>query len=160
MVFLSVSSKKYFLVKIIPFTLLSIWLAAIFSSFLIPLSKNFSLLSILFMKMFSSVCHQNHDKSLLLGKHIYVCARCAGIYLGCFVSAFVLFFSLKIKFNNLKILFFTSALLIADVFLVNFGLYEYSHTIAFITGFLFGIVVYLFLISSIEDFVSKRINYI
>jgi uncharacterized membrane protein len=159
MIFSSVDPKKYFLVKVIPLILLLIWLAAIFSSFLLPLSKSFSLLSILFMKMFASVCHQDHDKSFILGKHIYVCARCAGIYLGCFVSALVLLFGSKIKFNNLKILFVTSTLLMTDVFLVNLGLYEYSHTIAFITGFLFGTVVYIFLISSFEDFVLKKINH-
>ncbi len=151
--------KKYLFVKVIPLTLLLIWLVAVYSQFLEPLSKSFSLLSILLMKMLSSVCHQDHDKSVLFGKHIYVCARCAGIYLGCFVSALVSLFSIKIKFNNLKILFLSSALLFADVLLVKTGLYEYSHLIAFCTGLLFGFIIYQFLIRTIEEFVSKRINH-
>ena len=152
--------KKYVFVKVIPLTLLLIWLAAVYSQFLEPLSKSFSLLSILLMKMFSSVCHQDHDKSVLLGKHIYVCARCAGIYTGCFLSAFTLLFSVKFKFNRLNMLTVASALLFADVLLVNIGLYKYSHITAFITGLFFGSIIYLYLIRSIEDFVTIRIQLI
>lgn len=147
--------KKYLFINVIPLFLLMIWVSAIFSSFLNPISEGFSILSLLFMKMFSSVCHQDQDKSLLLGKEIYVCARCAGIYTGSFLSALILIFGINIKFDNLRLLAITSVLLMADVLLVNIGVYEYSHSISFSTGTFFGLVVYQFLISTMKGFISE-----
>ncbi len=149
--------KKYIIIKVVPFVLLIIWLIAIFSPLLEPISKSFSIISLLFMKMISSVCHQDHDKSVLLGKHIYVCARCAGIYVGSFLCALILIFGVKINIKNLKLLSITSILLLADVLSVNLGLYDYSHTIAFCTGLLFGLIIYQYLVETIEYFISKRI---
>jgi uncharacterized membrane protein len=142
--------RTYLFTRIFPMFLILIWCTAIFSSFLNPVSKSISFLSLMFLKMFSSVCHQDPDKSILLGQHIYVCARCAGIYAGSFLSALMLIFGFNYKIRSVKLLSISSIILFVDVLLVNIGLYRYSHTISFITGLFFGLVAYQFFIQTIE----------
>ena len=150
--------KIYFWIRAFPFFIVFIWIAAVFSPLLEFISSGFSLISVFFLQTFSSVCHQDNYKSSLFGKQIFVCARCAGIYSGSFICAIVLLFGSKIKRYELKFLSTAVLPIIADVFLVEMGLYNYSHSFAFISGFLFGLVVYLFFISVVQDFVIKRIQ--
>ena len=150
--------KKYFIVQVLPVSLLLIWITAIFSPFFEPITKSFSFISLLFMKMFSAVCHQENEKSFLFGKHIYVCARCAGIYTGCFLSALSLLIKLKFDIKNLKVLLIALLIIFADVLFANAGLYEYSHSIAFIAGLFFGFTSYRFFINTFEEFLSNRIK--
>jgi len=92
-----------------------------------------------------SVCHQLSSRSLMIGKIVLpVCARCSGIYIGFIITAIILLVMYRKKENGLPplyvlvvlALFFLSTLI--DGIASNFGLYETSNNLRFITGFLCG----------------------
>jgi uncharacterized membrane protein len=102
------------------------------------------------------VCHQQPQKLITIGEiKTMVCARCAGIYLGMFLSS-VLFlfkdFEIKLK---IKFLLFSSVPMIADVILYSSGIYYYSRTIAFLTGLFFGSVGFSYFYSSVKELLNE-----
>lgn len=86
-----------------------------------------------------------------------VCARCAGIYLGALISALSILPIRQIQVNE-NILFITLYILFTDVLFVSIGIYDYSKSISFITGLMFGGTVYLYLINELEHFLFTSKN--
>jgi len=91
-----------------------------------------------------------------MGKHIFVCARCAGIYTGGFIVSLMLLCGMAIKTRKMKLLLISSVIIISDVLLYNAGFYKYYNLLSFFTGLFFGISVYLVFISEISIFINKR----
>jgi uncharacterized membrane protein len=83
---------------------------------------------------------------------MFICARCAGIYLGGFIAGFLSLFIINIKLNK-NILFYSAIPMIIDVGLTSFGVYPYSKTIAFSTGIMLGSTIYYFIINELEQFI-------
>jgi uncharacterized membrane protein len=114
------------------------------------------LLSYLINKIYSTVCHQENFKCISYeGHRMFVCARCTGIYFGAFIAAIV---ELRFIFPELplKLLFLSSTPLLLDVIFSTTGVYEYSQIFAFITGIIFGFVLYLFIIKELENFIANN----
>ena len=87
-----------------------------------------------------------------------VCARCAGIYFGALITGLLFLFN-RISELKIKVLVIVSIPLLLDVCLIFLGAYKYSQTIALITGLAFGSIIYLFLLSELENiFVNKAIK--
>lgn len=142
---------KYFL-----FFIISLWIIGIFWE-LISSYFNSAILLLPFMKYnYSLVCHTQTDKLFQIGHyHTLVCSRCFGIYLGIFISSFFSLFNLKLIINA-KIFVLSSIPMIIDILLYTFNVYEYSQLIALLTGLLFGIIGYFFIIDSIYLVFTKK----
>ena len=128
---------------------LSIWILG----FLLPAisSANNLMTNFLLSKIYSTVCHQESAKCISIGgATMLVCSRCAGIYAGAFTAGL---FSLILIVPSIsrKIFMFSLIPLVIDVFFTLAGIYNYSQSLAFATGFIFGNVVYLFLQSELEN---------
>ena len=137
------------------------WCAGFFSVVFI---KTGSLPPVLFPFIkhgYSIVCHQQEAKCIsFYGSHLLVCARCTGIYTGALLAVFLFIFIRNLPVINLKIALYSVSLVAADVILYNLGLYNYSKTIAFITGLLPGSVLILYILNSFEKFFEdlKSVN--
>jgi len=105
---------------------------------------------------YSLVCHQDPQKLIDTGSGTsLVCARCTGIYSGLLIlSTIFLFYKWKLK-SNLKLLFIFMAPMLLDVSMVMAGLYNYSRTTAFTTGFLSGSILFLYLCEGLEKLISE-----
>ena len=104
-------------------------------------------------KIYSEFCHQLDYKTLnIFGYNLLVCSRCTGIYIGAFVISFVfIFLKNKIELNK-KLFYSVSLILLTDVVLSTFGVYDYSKSIAFITGLFFGSVSFAYILTLIDNF--------
>ncbi|MEJ2105178.1 MAG: DUF2085 domain-containing protein [Ignavibacteriaceae bacterium] len=145
---------KILIFKFLFISLLSIWISGLLMPFIIDI-KN-PLLSYLINKIYSTVCHQENFKCISYeGHRMFVCARCTGIYFGAFIAAIV---ELRFIFPELplKLLFLSSTPLLLDVIFSTTGVYEYSQIFAFITGIIFGFVIYLFIIKELENFIANN----
>ena len=85
-----------------------------------------------------------------------VCSRCAGIYIGGLIAGL---FSLLVTLPeiNKKILILSTIPLTMDVFFTFTGVYTYSRSIAFSTGLAFGSIIYLLIISELENLFSNKL---
>jgi uncharacterized membrane protein len=101
---------------------------------------------------YSIVCHQSVSSEINFGSaHLLVCARCAGIYLGALLISIIMLFNLlKLKLSLIPLLMF-SAPLVIDAFAVRLNIYAYSKTMAFITGLMFGAIVLIYILDTIEN---------
>ncbi len=101
---------------------------------------------------YSIVCHQSESSEITFGsKHFLVCARCTGIYVGALLIAIMMLFNvLKLNLSLLP-LFIFSAPLVIDAFAVRLNIYVYSKTIAFLTGLLFGAIVLIYILETIQN---------
>ncbi len=136
-----------FKIKIILFSLIALWLAGIFIEFIIPYFNTLSYVYPFVNRLYSTVCHQQINKLLEFnGHHSLVCSRCSGIYIGGFFSSFILLFIPTLKIRNGKLILLAALPMLVDVVLYSSGFYEYSKTVALITGVLFGFVgiVYIY----------------
>ena len=107
-------------------------------------------------EFYSTVCHQDNSKCLLIGADsIFVCARCAGIYLGGFIAGVLSLFIIKISLKK-KILFYSAIPMIVDVALSSLGVYPYSKAVAISTGLILGSTIYIFIINELEKFIINR----
>jgi len=151
-----IMSGKFSSSKIILFLLISFWCIG----FIYPL---FGLVGIFnpmiefFLKnSYGNVCHQQQDKLFeISGIKLFVCWRCAGIYLGVFVAAlFNLFMSKEIVITN--ILFIASSIpMIVDVTLHSSGVYSYSNWTAYFTGMLFAVIAFNYAAATLENKIIK-----
>jgi uncharacterized membrane protein len=134
-----------------------IWNAGIYLAWLVEYFPSLIYLFPLAEHSYSIVCHQNGLKLIGEGtNHSLVCSRCAGIYFGLLTSSFVnLIFRIEIAPNN-KVLFAVALPMLIDVILYNFGFYNYSKTIAFLTGLLLGSVGFLYLYSPLRTLFSNK----
>ena len=148
--------------KIVSSTLIRFFLLSILLiwtiGFLQPtlLTQNNSLTNYFLKKMYSRVCHQENGKCIIIANDsMLVCARCAGIYFGALITG-LLFLFRSIPSLKIKVLIISSIPLLLDVCFTFLGVYKYSQTIAAITGLAFGGVVYLFLLSELENLFSNK----
>lgn len=145
-----------FLIRLIILLTLSLWLFGIFIEWFIPLVPHFFLLFPFLEKSYSLVCHQQQSK--LLGETIYhslVCSRCAGIYVGLFISSLASLIIKNYKEPSQKLIIFAAIPMLADVFLYSIGTYNYSKYLAFITGLLLGSVVFLYFYSAMKKLIQE-----
>jgi uncharacterized membrane protein len=102
-------------------------------------------------KIYSTVCYQNDLKTYtIFGKKLLVCIRCTGIYSGALFFSFILLFIKKIKVGEGLFLASLSAM-ISDVILCSTGLFYYSKYFAFMTGFFFGSIAFLYIFIILEN---------
>lgn len=133
------------------FFLFLLWNAGIYFEWLINIFPSLAYLFPFAKHSYGIVCHQQDLKLIGEGTfHSLVCSRCAGIYLGLLTTSFItIFFRIGIIRNN-KILFIAVLPMILDVILYSIGLYNYSKTIAFLTGWLLGSVGFIYLYSPLS----------
>lgn len=139
--------NKTRIVSILLFILLLIWNLGIFSPALKFISNNI-IQAIPFLKIsYSKVCHQIPEKSMTINSsYILVCSRCTGIYIGALLTSLIMILlNLSKNKSTIKLFLFSSLLMLLDVISYNLGIYGYSKTIAFSTGFLLGSVVILYI---------------
>jgi uncharacterized membrane protein len=143
-------------IRIISFFTLLIWTSGIF----IPCYSNrYSYLTFFSDLFYSTVCHQDKVKTFYFNSaFLSVCARCLGVYSGAFISSLVMLFMNKVLKFNLKPLLIISSPMLADVFLVQFSAYDYSKTAALITGMLFGSIVFIYILSVLENSFSEQVK--
>ena len=143
--------------RIFLFILIAIWLFGIFIEFFIPLQKNLAYLFPFLDNIYSTVCHQKTEKLLAItGGNTLVCARCTGIYLGGFISSFILLFISKIKLKDGRLIIAASIPMVVDVILYSIGLYKYSKTIALFTGLLLGSIGIAYIYNGLQILVEKN----
>jgi uncharacterized membrane protein len=103
-------------------------------------------------KIGASVCHQLPQRTLVIGRILMpVCARCDGIYMGFLVSAIILFIMFRKRENGIPPLYVIIILVlfiistIVDGLISNFSLTGTNNYVRFITGFLSGSSMMVFL---------------
>ncbi len=103
-------------------------------------------------KIFHMVCHQLDEKTFTVnGAKLFVCARCTGIYLGALLSSVAsLIFAKRITLG-IKLLYISMIPMLIDVAATTFKIYDYSKTLAFFTGLFFGSVVFVYILTAIEN---------
>ena len=101
---------------------------------------------------YSLVCHQTGSDLLhLANNHLLVCTRCAGLYFGALLFIILLIAKpFKVKWG-LKPFFFFSAPLIVDAIAIRMGIYNYSAAFTFVTGFVCGAIIIIYIINTIEN---------
>jgi uncharacterized membrane protein len=143
--------------RIFLFLLITIWLLGVFIEFFIPFQNNLIYLFPFLENIYSTVCHQQPVKLLdITGGHTLVCARCSGIYIGGFISAFILLFVSKVNFKDGKLMIVASIPMAIDVLLYSSGVYNYSKTIALITGLLLGSIGIAYIYNGLQKLVEKN----
>jgi len=149
--------KKNYSVRIIFSALILFWCLGIISQLFIPEIHKYSLPVKLLNYNYSLVCHQNEMKSFVAdGSKFLVCARCTGIYFGSLLSSIAVIFISYLYFQNLLPLMSASILLLLDIILTSLGVYNYSKEISFITGILFGAILYIYILEVLEKFFSSN----
>ena len=145
-------NKKFKTVNYLLFFLLLFWSVGFLFPVLSPSFTGKPIINQLLNFNYSIVCHQSESSEINLGgAHLLVCARCAGIYIGAlFIAIIMLLNLLKLKLSLIPLLIF-SAPLVIDAFAVRLNIYAYSKTIAFITGLMFGAIVLIYILETIEN---------
>jgi uncharacterized membrane protein len=109
--------------------------------------------------IYSTTCHQNQIKSFSCdGIPFLVCSRCFGIYLGAFITSFIILFASSIQNLELKHLVLFSLPMLADVIFYTAGIYDYNKIIASSTGLLFGSTIFLYILYNIEYLLFTKLN--
>ena len=141
------------------FTLICLWCFGMVSPIIFHDVKAFLIAKPFLNQVYSTVCHQAHEKTIsFYGENLFVCSRCAGIYLGLFIIALTtLFFTKKIK-NIFNFLLVSSLILLSDVSFTTFKVYHYSKLVALLTGLLLGSTILLFVLDQFGYFKTKS-NY-
>lgn len=143
-------------VKFLMVLLLSFWLFGIFIEWFTPGLPSLAVAVPFLQKFYSVVCHQQQQK--LLGESLYhslVCSRCAGIYFGFYLGAvFNLFYAFKNE-PKLKIFLAAAIPMLTDVILYSSGAYNYSKTLALITGILLGSVGFLYFYFALKKLIQE-----
>lgn len=135
---------------------LMIWIFGIF----IPVINNkYSYLTFFSEQFYSTVCHQVHHKSFNFDDaFLNVCVRCLGIYSGALITSLIILFTRRaFRLNLIPLIIFSSPMFI-DVLFLRISLYEYSKAAALITGMVFGSIVFIYILSVIENSFSEKIK--
>ncbi len=143
---------KFTAVKILIFFLLLIWCAGIIFPLVSPKFAGKLVVTEILNYAYSLVCHQtDSDLFHMDSNHLLVCTRCTGLYFGALI--FILLSIVKpFKVNRgLKPFFFFSALLIVDAIAIRMGIYNYSAAFTFATGFMFGAITAIYIISTLKN---------
>ena len=143
--------------KIFVFLILLIWLLLIFIEWFVPIYQPLLIFIPFLQKTFSLVCHQQEYKLIVHDPfHTLVCSRCAGIYTGLLLmsSASIVF---KFRENlDAKFLFYAFIPMLLDICCYSAGLYNYSRSIAFVTGVLLGSTGFLYFYSAINQYLKEK----
>jgi uncharacterized membrane protein len=145
--------------KWLVFILISFWYAGL----LVPcITGSFAYIKILipFLKVtYSHVCHQLPQKTMTFNSGgVLVCSRCFGIYTGAFIFSLIsLFVNIRLAPKLSILLLFSSPLLI-DVIMTTAGVYVYIKLLSFVTGFIFGSVVFVYISNIIFEIYLKEFN--
>lgn len=138
-------------VKIILFLLTAIWCLGIFNQFIFD-QANSGVISLITDNVYSNVCHQNPERLIGDSENTMVCARCTGIYSGVLILSLILLLIRKnLKLSIVPLILLLLPMLI-DVILTSTEIYSYSKYSAFITGFLSGSVVIVYIHDAINKF--------
>ncbi len=135
--------------------LLLLWIAGNFLEFIITIFP--STISLLpFLKYnYSIVCHTQTEKLFnYFDFHTLLCSRCTGIYLGGFLSSFLILLGIKFSINT-KFLLLSSIPIFIDIFLYTIDVYKYSQTIALSTGLLLGSIGFFYIHKAILELLLK-----
>lgn len=133
--------------SLIFFLFISFWCIGIFSPAIFNHQEQFNIIKPFLNQVYATVCHQNHEKTVkIFGEHIFVCSRCLGIYLGLLFTSAISFFLVPRRLN-FELMIFSLILMLGDVFLNTFKIYDYSKVIALLTGFMFGSALLFFVLS-------------
>jgi uncharacterized membrane protein len=144
------SFKKIFF-RILIFLTVLIWCAGFSSGLLFHSSNEVEIFSPIFKKIYSSVCHQNDGRTYsIFGVELFVCARCAGIYIGFLIFSLISIFLKNFKIKE-KIFISALAAMVTDVILHTTGIVSYSKYFAFATGLFFGSVCFLYILIILEN---------
>ena len=147
--------RKRLLLRLVLLFFIAIWFFGIISP-----CFNFDLINSIYpfqKQIYSTVCHQNINKSFICNDiYFLVCARCTGIYSGALISALVIIFYSKQFLLKTKYLIIFSIPMLLDVILLNFGVYNYIHSLSATTGLLFGSSVFLYILSAIENLLFSK----
>jgi len=85
-----------------------------------------------------------------------VCARCTGIYAGALIAGLLSLLTNRPSISR-RVLIFSSIPLAIDVFLTFTGVYKYSQSFAFTTSLAFGGIVYLLILTELENLFSNKL---
>ena len=147
--------KKYLIIFLI---FICLWCFGIIFPAVFHDQKAFFIAKPFLSQVYSTVCHQQHEKTIsIVGENIFVCSRCAGIYLGLLLTSIISFFIIP-KNKNFNFLLLTLALLLLDVTFSTFKIYNYSKVIALLTGLFLGSTLLLFVLDQLNFFKTQS-NY-
>lgn len=139
--------------------MLLIWCLGIFLPILVQSGDRTIANPTFIKKIYSPFCHQDEEKSIKInGSLLPVCSRCTGIYSGSLLISIILLVFRKtpyLKFSSITLL---SLPMLIDVLGYSVGLYSYSKTIALITGFIFGSMIFLVIFEAVETSLIKDIK--
>lgn len=143
---------KFTAVKILIFFLLLIWCLGIIFPLVSPDFTGKLVFTEILNYVYSLVCHQNNSDLLHLDiNYLLVCTRCAGLYFGALIFIILLIvMPFKVKLG-LKPFFFFTAPLIIDAIAIRMGIYNYSAEFTFVTGFMCGAIIIIYIINTIEN---------
>lgn len=137
-------------IRFLIFILVLVWYAGIFSSCLSRIDSNILKFYPFIKQAYSTVCHQNSEKVIHTScGTTLVCARCTGIYSGVFLISFISIITPFRKAPHIKYLYYAALPMLFDVISTTMNLYNYSKTIAFLTGLFFGSVLFLYFYRSV-----------
>lgn len=143
-------SKQLFPLKIFLFIALLIWNIGIFSPCFI--GKDNLFLHHLIKFFYSPVCHQKLERSFTCNHlQLMVCARCTGIYFGALLAAAFNLLPISVSISK-RFLIYSAIPMLADVIMLNLGVYQYNKFLSFVTGNLFGASVFIFIFEIIKDY--------
>ena len=143
-------NQKQTFFRIILFFVLLLWCVGFSLKSIFPHSIEVIVFSPVLKKIYSSVCYQDDLRTFTVsGEKFFVCIRCTGIYIGAFIFSFISIFLKRIKISKKLFLAGLSAV-IADVALHSSGMFSYSEYFAFVTGFFFGSVAFLYILIILE----------
>jgi len=146
---------KIILTRLLLLSFLSIWIYGFLISSITSIDN--SILNFLLSRIYSNVCHQESARCISIGNaSMLVCARCAGIYSGALIAG-LLSLLLIVPSISRRVLILSSIPLAMDVFFTFTGVYNYSQLLAFATGLAFGGIIYLLIVSELENLFSNNI---
>ena len=146
-------------IRILLFFLIFVWSSGIFIEFIIEYIPGSVYLFPWLKKTYSTVCHQENYKLIeYSGYHTLVCARCSGIYIGAFLSSFIALFIRFKERLGIHVLLTAMIPIVLDIIFYTMGLYSYSKSAAFITGFLLGSVGFFYLYYGLENIYQELVT--
>ena len=149
-------SKKYLMIF---FFFICLWCFGIISPVFFHHEKVYQLAKPFLNLAYSRVCHQSHEKTISFwGENIFVCSRCAGIYLGILLTGFLAIIFSTTPLRIFYFLLLSLILMFIDVSSTTIGIYNYSKSFALLTGLLSGSALLLFVLEQLNYF-KKQSNY-
>ncbi len=144
--------SKFYLLRIVILFVLLFFITgfSVFSFF--PDNQFFKIFHPFFLFFYSPICHQSIERCINInGVSFLVCARCSGIYTGAlFISLYSIIYWKK-SVPSIKLIYISIVPLLIDVLFITFDFYPYIKTVSFITGFIFGSIIFLIILHIIEN---------